>query len=87
MNKQERFDALLGRIDAVTTNLAGDFRTFIQEVKDGTVSDASFEKAEENVTKLEQLAASKEDPIPGETIPPVDTEDTGTEGSGDQTGA
>lgn len=87
MTKQERFDAILSRMDAVTTDLAGDFKTFLQEVKDGTVSEESLAKAEQNITVLEQLAASKENPIPGETTPPVTEEGTGTEGTGEETGA
>jgi hypothetical protein len=74
MTKQERFDAILTKLDAVTTDLAGDFKTFIEEARTGTVSDESFAKAEANITILEQLAASKENPIPNEPpIPPVDT--------------
>lgn len=73
--KQERFDALLTRMDAVTNNLAEDFRTFIEEARTGTVSDESFAKAENNITVLEQLAASKENPIPGETLPPEEPAD------------
>jgi hypothetical protein len=82
MTKQERFDTILTKLDAVTTDLAGDFKTFIDEVKNDTVSDASMAKAEANVTILEQLAASKENPIPNEPpIPPVDTEE-GQTGAG-----
>lgn len=74
MTKQERFDAILARIDTVTTNIAEDYKTLLQEVKDGTVSDESLAKAETNITTLETLAASKENPIPNEPpIPPVDT--------------
>jgi hypothetical protein len=71
MTKQERFDAILTRIDTVTTDLAGDFATFIKEVKDGTVTDESLARAEAGVAALEALAASKENPVPGEEIPPV----------------
>lgn len=72
MTKQERFDAILTRMDTVTTDIAGDFQTFIKEVKDGTVSDESLAKAEANVAILETLAASKENPVPGDTaIPPA----------------
>lgn len=78
--KQERFDALLTRIDAVTTNIAEDYRTFVDEVKAGTVSDESLAKAEANITTLEQLAASKENPIPGEQLPGEDTEPGNTTG-------
>lgn len=73
MTKQERFDAILTRIDAVTTNIAEDYKTLLQEVKDGTVSDESLAKAETNIATLETLAASKENPIPNEPpIPPAD---------------
>ena len=72
MTKQERFDTILTKLDAVTTNIAEDFKTFVQEAKDGTVSDESLAKAEANITKLEELAATKENPVPGETIPPAD---------------
>jgi hypothetical protein len=78
MTKQERFDGILTRLDAVTTDIAGDFKTFVQEVKDGTVSDESLTRAEENISKLEQVAASKENPVPGEVTPQV------TEGEGSQ---
>jgi len=72
MNKQERFDAILSRIDTVTTDLAGDFQTFINEYKAGTVSEESLARAEAGVTKLEDLAKSKVNPIPGEETPPAD---------------
>jgi len=82
MNKQERFDAILSRLDAVTTDIAGDFKTFVQEVKDGTVSDDSLAKAEANIAKLEEVAASKENPVPGETTAPAEGEGTGSTGEG-----
>lgn len=79
MNKQERFDAILTKLDAVTTNIAEDFKTFVEEAKNGTVSDDSLAKDEANITKLEELAATKENPVPGEEIPPA-TEEGGTNG-------
>lgn len=72
MTKQERFDTVLTRIDAVTTNIAEDFAAFIKEAQEGTVSEESIAKAEANVTRLEELAATKENPVPGEEIPPAD---------------
>ena len=72
MTKQERFDAILGRIDTVTTNIAADYQKLLDEVKAGTVSDESLAKAEENIAKLETLAASVDNPVPGEEIPPAD---------------
>ena len=83
--KQERFDAILTRIDSVTTNIADDYRAFLEEYREGTVSEESLAKAEANITKLEELAASKENPIPGETTPPAD-EETNEGGTGTNTG-
>lgn len=74
MNTQERFDAILSRIDTVTTDLAGDFQTFIDEYKAGTVTEESLAKAEAAVGKLEELASSKTNPIPGEETPPAEGE-------------
>jgi hypothetical protein len=81
MTKQERFDAILSRIDTVTTNIAQDYQILIDEVKAGTVSDESLAKAEANVAKLEELAASKENPVPGENIPPADEPGNGGTGT------
>jgi hypothetical protein len=75
MTKQERFDTILTRMDTVTTGIADDFKLFIKEAQEGQVSDESLAKAEANIAKLEELAASKENPVPGEEIPPVDTPD------------
>lgn len=72
MTKQERFDTILTNLDNVTNDLAADFALFIQEAKDGTVSDESLAKAETNVETLKALAASKENPTPG-TPTPVET--------------
>ena len=80
MTKQERFDGILTRLDTVTTNIAEDFKTFVQEVKDGGVSDESLAKAEANIATLEQIAATKENPVPGEETPPAD--ETGNENGG-----
>lgn len=75
MDKQERFDAMLTRMNDVTNNIAEDFKLFIDEAKQGTVSDESLAKAEANVTTLEQLAASKENPVPV-TAPEATADDT-----------
>lgn len=72
MTKQERFDAILTRMDTVTTGIAEDFKLFIKEAQDGQISDESLEKAEANIATLEALAASKENPVPGEEIPPAE---------------
>jgi hypothetical protein len=79
MTKQERFDAILARMDVVTTDIAGDFKAFVEEYKEGTVSEESLAKAEANITTLEELAKSKENPIPGETTPPVTDSNTGSD--------
>lgn len=61
---QERFDALMARLDKITTDIAGDYKTLLDEVKAGGVSDESFAKAEANIATLEALGASVENPIP-----------------------
>lgn len=61
---QERFDALMARLDKVTTDIAGDFKTLLDEVKAGSVSDESFAKAEANIAALEALGASVDNPVP-----------------------
>jgi DNA repair ATPase RecN len=79
--KQERFDTVLSRIDAVTTEIAQDYQTLLDEVRNGTVSDASLERAEQNIARLEAIAKSNDTPVPGEEIPPADEEPTNNGGN------
>lgn len=70
MTKQERFDTILTNLNTVTNDLAADFALFIQEAKDGTISDESLAAAEAGVESLKALAASKENPTPTIPTPP-----------------
>jgi hypothetical protein len=67
--KQERFDSLLEKLNVTTNNIAADYQKLLDEVRNGTVSDESLTRAEENITKLEGIAASVENPLPGEELP------------------
>lgn len=71
---QERFDALMGRLDTVTTDIAADYKKLLDEIQAGTISEESFAKHEANIAKLEELGASVENPVPE---PPA-TPDEGT---------
>lgn len=61
---QERFDALMARLDKITTDIAGDYKTLLDEVQAGSISDESLAKAEANIATLEALGASVENPVP-----------------------
>lgn len=62
--QQERFDALMARLDTVSNDIAADYAQLIEEAKKGQVSEESFAKAEANIAKLEALGASVENPVP-----------------------
>lgn len=67
---QERFDAIIARLDTITTDIAADYQKLLDEVRAGGVSDESFARAEANIATLEALGASVDNPVPEE--PPVD---------------
>lgn len=71
-NKQERFNAILASLNEVTNQIAADYQKLLTEVRDGSVSDESLATAEANIAKLQEIAASDDQPVPGETIPPAD---------------
>lgn len=61
---QERFDLLMERLDKVTTDIATDYKTLLEAVQAGGISEESFAKHEANIAKLEELGASVENPVP-----------------------
>lgn len=69
MANQERFDALMARLDTVTTDIAGDYKQLLDEIAKGSISDESFTLHEANIAKLEALGASVENPIPPDPDP------------------
>ena len=84
MTTQERFDAILSGIDQVTNEIAADYQALIEEAKNKTVSDESLARAEANVARLREVAASNDQPVPGTDIPPVD--ETAGDNSGNPVG-
>lgn len=76
MTKQERFDAILGRINIATNNIAEDQRRLLDEIRQGTVSEESLAKAEANADLLDKIAADVADPVPPtegeEEVPPAE---------------
>jgi hypothetical protein len=76
MNAQERFDAVLARIDASTSAIAARINKFLDEVKTGTVSDASIASLEKDADALDALGK------PDDAGTGTGTGDTGT-GTGD----
>jgi hypothetical protein len=83
--QKERFAAFNQKLDAVTNDIAADFEQLLKSVED-KIPEEDFSKAEANLEKLRGLGASVENPIPGETVDPVITDETtsghtGTEGS------
>lgn len=69
---QERFDALMARLDAVTNDIAADYAKLLKAIQDGadSISEESFAAHEANIAKLEELGASVDNPVPEE--PPVE---------------
>ena len=71
---QERFDALMERLDKVTTDIAADYKKLLDAVEAGSdsISEESFAKHEANIAKLEELGASVDNPIPDEPTEPTE---------------
>ena len=72
--KQERFDAILTALNETTNEIAEDYQKLLEEVRNGSVSDDSLAAAETNIARLKEIAASNDQPVPGETIPPAEGE-------------
>jgi hypothetical protein len=63
--QQERFDAIIGRLNTITSDIAADYQLLLDAVKNNTpISEESFAAAEANIAVLEQLGASVENPVP-----------------------
>lgn len=70
---KENFDLLMGRLDVITTNIAEDYQTLLDAIKNGTEGQVTAEQIathEANIAKLEVIGASVENPVP--PPPPVD---------------
>lgn len=69
---QERFDQIIGRLNTITSDIATDYQTLLDAIKNNTpITEESFAAAEANIAILEQLGASVENPVPP-VEPPVE---------------
>lgn len=64
MAKQEQFDALIGRLNVATNDIAADLTNLKAQIAAGTVSDESLARLDSNIAALETLGASTENPVP-----------------------
>jgi hypothetical protein len=62
--RQEEFDALMGRLNTITNDIAADYALLLKQIADGTVSAESIAAGNENVAILEALGASVSNPVP-----------------------
>lgn len=62
--RQEEFDALMGRLNTVTNDIAADYAKLLQEIADNSVSAESIAAGNANVATLEALGASVSNPVP-----------------------
>lgn len=68
---QERFDAIIARLNTITSDIAADYKKLLDAVQNGdTISEESFAAAEANITVLETLGASVDNPVPEPTPEP-----------------
>lgn len=68
MNNLEQFNAVLGRIDDATTNIAADIRNLKDQIGTGLTQEEVNQlknQLEQKASQLEQIAADTEDPVPG----------------------
>lgn len=61
---QERYDAIIARLDTITNDIAADYQQLLDEARTKTVSDESLAKGEANVARLEAIGASVDNPLP-----------------------
>lgn len=64
MAQQEKFDVLIGRLNVVTNDIAADLKLLKDQIAAGTISDESLANLDTNITALETLGASTENPVP-----------------------
>lgn len=62
--RQEEFDAIMGRLNTVTNDVAADYAKLLAEIANGNVTPESIAAGEANVAILEALGASVENPVP-----------------------
>lgn len=70
MTKQEKFDASLERLNTTTNDIAADLKLLKDQIASDTVTEESLARLDTNVTTLEALGASTDNPVP--EVPPVE---------------
>ena len=69
--RQEDFDALMGRLNTVTNDVAADYAQLLAEIANNSVSAESIAAGNANVAILEALGASVSNPVPPPVEPPT----------------
>lgn len=67
--RQEEFNALIGRLNTVTNDIAADYAQLLAEIANNSVSAASIAEGHANVAALEALGASVANPVPEPPAP------------------
>ena len=62
--KQEQYDSIMNRLDAITNDIAADYKKLLDEIANGTVSQESLDRGSANVARLEEIGASVDNPVP-----------------------
>lgn len=73
MTVSERIEGVLARIDTATNNIAADLRGLKEKLANEGVDAAHLASLEDAATRLEGVAASTEDPVPGDGGGPATT--------------
>lgn len=68
--RQEEFDAIIGRLNTVTNDIAADYQKLLDEIANNSVSAESLANAAANISTLEALGASVSNPVPPPVEPP-----------------
>lgn len=74
MTVNERIQASLTRIDTATNNIAEDIRGLKTKLEEGGATEEVLAGLESAAATLEGIAASTEDPVPGDGGGPADPE-------------
>lgn len=69
--RQEDFNALMGRLNVTTNDIAADYKKLLDQIANDTVTPESIAAATADVAILEGLGASVSNPVPE---PPAPTE-------------
>lgn len=68
--RQESFNALMGRLDTVTNDIAADYEKLLGEAENNSVTAESIAAGHANVDRLKALGDSVANPVPEPPAPP-----------------